>query len=247
MSIYHGNQSGEIPGILPGPPPAGDYTWWEGGALWTALIDYWQFTGDTSYVDVTQQGLLFQKGPDNNYMPPNWTDSLENDFQGFWGIAAMHAAETDFQSPTNNQPQWLALAQAVVDTQESRWDPTCGGGLRRMISQADDGYDYKGSLSNGIFFNLAARLGRFTGNATYLDYANTAWDWMVGVGLLSPNFDVYRGAHTEDNCTDISKLQLTAYAGYFLQGVAFMFNQVGLSRAAGAEHGTDSDIDNQPG
>jgi mannan endo-1,6-alpha-mannosidase len=33
MLYYDGNQTGKIPGILPGPPDdgVGDYYWWEGG------------------------------------------------------------------------------------------------------------------------------------------------------------------------------------------------------------------------
>jgi hypothetical protein len=45
MTYYKGNLTGQTPGILPGPPPAGDYYWWEGGALWGTLVDYWHFTG----------------------------------------------------------------------------------------------------------------------------------------------------------------------------------------------------------
>lgn len=35
MLQYDGNQTGKIPGILPGPPTEykGDYYWWEGGAM----------------------------------------------------------------------------------------------------------------------------------------------------------------------------------------------------------------------
>ena len=35
MLQYDGNQTGMIPGILPGPPTEhkGDYYWWEGGAM----------------------------------------------------------------------------------------------------------------------------------------------------------------------------------------------------------------------
>lgn len=81
MSYYKGNQSGQTPGILPGPPPAGDYYWWEAGALWGAMIDYWHYTGDTTYNDVVTQALLFQVGPNRDYMPPNVTASLGNDDQ----------------------------------------------------------------------------------------------------------------------------------------------------------------------
>lgn len=81
MTYYKGNLSGQTPGILPGPPPAGDYYWWEAGALWGAMIEYWHYTGDTTYNDVVTDALLFQVGPNRDYMPPNVTASLGNDDQ----------------------------------------------------------------------------------------------------------------------------------------------------------------------
>lgn len=46
-----------------------------------ALIDYWYYTGDTKWNDITQQGLLFQIGDGNAYMPPNQTMTEGNDDQ----------------------------------------------------------------------------------------------------------------------------------------------------------------------
>ena len=60
LQYYHGNESGGIPGILPGPPPAGDYYWWEGGAMWGTLMDYWKCTGDKSHNDLVMDGMMFQ-------------------------------------------------------------------------------------------------------------------------------------------------------------------------------------------
>lgn len=37
------------------------------------MIEYWYYTGDTTYNDVVMQGLLAQVGPNNDYMPPNQT------------------------------------------------------------------------------------------------------------------------------------------------------------------------------
>ena len=37
------------------------------------MIEYWYYTGDSTYNDVVTQGLLAQVGPDNDYMPPNQT------------------------------------------------------------------------------------------------------------------------------------------------------------------------------
>ncbi len=148
MTYYQGNLSGQIPGILPGPPPAGDYYWWEGGAMWGTLVDYWHYTGDTTYNAETVFSLVFQAGPpQNSYMPPNWTASLGNDDQGFWGMSAMLAAENQLPDPPADAPQWLALAQSVFDTQAARIqrENACNGGLRWQIPPMNNGYNYKNS------------------------------------------------------------------------------------------------------
>ena len=156
MRYYKGNLTGQTPGILPGPPPNGDYYWWEAGAMWGTLIDYWKLTGDASYNDVVTEAMLWQTGPGEDYMPPNVTVSLGNDDQGFWGMSAMLAAENGFPDPPPDKPQWLALAQAVFHTQANpdRHDTTCNGGLRWQIPLSNNGYDYKNSKSNrrGAFF-----------------------------------------------------------------------------------------------
>lgn len=68
MTYYNGNLSGNPEGLL--PPP---YYWWEAGAMFGQMVEYWYYTGDSTYNDVTTQGLLAQVGPDNDYMPPNQT------------------------------------------------------------------------------------------------------------------------------------------------------------------------------
>ena len=228
MTYYKGNLSGQTPGILPGPPPAGDYYWWEGGALWGTLVDYWYYTGDSTYNDQVQDCLVFQAGaPQNSYMPPNWTASLGNDDQGFWGLSALLAAETNFQNPPADDPQWLALAQAVFNTQAERWDTQyCNGGLRWQIPFSNNGYNYKNSISNGILFNLGARLARYTGNNTYSDWATKVWDWTVNVGYINSDYSIYDGAHVEENCTDINKAQFSYTAAAYIQGAGFMYNYV---------------------
>ncbi|KAK3317927.1 putative dfg5 protein [Apodospora peruviana] len=226
MSYYHGDEPGNIPGILPGPPPAGPYYWWEGGALWGAMMDYWRATGDATYNAQTQAALIFQaNSPQDNFMPPNWTASLGNDDQGFWGMSAMTAAESKFANPKPSDPQWLALAQAVFNTQAARWDEEqCNGGLRWQIPLANNGYNYKNSITNAIFFNLAARLARYTGNDTYARWATRTWDWTEGVGYIDADYNVYDGAHVEANCTDINKAQFSYTAAIFLQGLGFMYD-----------------------
>jgi mannan endo-1,6-alpha-mannosidase len=152
MTFYKGNLSGEIPGILPGPPTEnkGDYYWWEGGAMMGTYVDYWHLTGDSSYNAVVMEGMLHQTGDNADYMPTNHTSSLGNDDQGFWGMSAMLAAENRFPNPPTDKPQWLALAQAVWNTQAqpNRHDEHCGGGLRWQIPFTNAGYNYKNSMFN---------------------------------------------------------------------------------------------------
>ncbi|KAK3377920.1 glycoside hydrolase [Podospora didyma] len=226
LQYYKGNQSGQTPGILPGPPPAGDYYWWEAGAMWGTLIDYWKLTGDDSYNGLITDAMLWQVGPFKNYMPPNVTASLGNDDQGFWGMTAMLAAENGFPDPPADQPQWLALAQAVFNTQAApdRHDDSCNGGLRWQIPWANNGYNYKNSIANGCFFNLGARLARYTNNETYANWAVDTWDWMVKVGFMDKDYNIYDGGHVEHDCKDINKAQFSYNNGVFLQGAAYMYN-----------------------
>ena len=220
MTFYTGNQTGGIPGNLPLP-----YYWWEAGAMFGSLIDYWYYTGDSTYNDVVTEGLLFQVGPQADYMPPNQTKTEGNDDQAFWALAVMSAAETKFKDPPPDQPQWLALAQAVFNTQVPRWDTsTCNGGLRWQIFTFNRGWNYKNSISNGGFFVLAARLAKYTGNSTYADWAVKTWDWMRSVNLLDEKYYIYDGTDDVANCSVINKVQFTYNAGAMLLGAANMYN-----------------------
>jgi mannan endo-1,6-alpha-mannosidase len=154
MLQYDGNQTGMIPGILPGPPTEhkGDYYWWEGGAMMGTYVDYWHLTGDESYNKVIEQGMLHQTGENGDYMPDNHTASLGNDDQGFWGMTAMLAAENKFPNPPEDQFQWLALAQGVWNTMAdpSRHDEYCNGGMRWQIPFSNAGYNYKNGMWNPV-------------------------------------------------------------------------------------------------
>lgn len=68
MSYYKGNETGMPQGLLPDP-----YYWWEAGAMFGQMIEYWFYTGDDTYNNVTMQGMLAQVGPSNDFMPPNQT------------------------------------------------------------------------------------------------------------------------------------------------------------------------------
>ena len=71
LRYYHGADPGNIPGLF--GSSINPYAWWEAAAVWGSLIDYWNYTGDTQYVSLVQQALLWQAGPDKDYMTPNQT------------------------------------------------------------------------------------------------------------------------------------------------------------------------------
>lgn len=223
MSWYQNNQSSTAEtavGTLPQP-----LYWWEAGAVWGGMIDYWAYTNDSSYNPTVTQALQAQVGPNNNYMPPAYFTSLGNDDQSFWAMAVLSAVEYGYPDPPQNQPQWLALAKAVFDTQAARWDTSsCGGGLRWQIFESNAGYDYKNSVSNGAFFQIAARLGHFTGNQTYIDWADRAWDWMNHTGLFDRDYNVFDGTDDKINCTQVDHTAWTYNPAILIYGTAMMYN-----------------------
>lgn len=121
--------------------------------MFGTLVDYWHYTGDTSFVNETRYALIFQSGNNHDYQPTNWTASLGNDDQAFWGMSSMTAAETNFPNPPPSDPrQYLALVQAVFNTQAdpTRHDSYCNGGMRWQIPATNTGYDYKNSKSSSL-------------------------------------------------------------------------------------------------
>ncbi|KAK2765032.1 hydrolase 76 protein [Arachnomyces sp. PD_36] len=220
LSYYTGDQPGDVPGNLPDP-----YYWWECGAMFGTLIDYWYYTGDDEYNEKTTQALLHQVGPLENYEPPNQTRALGNDDQAFWGMAVLSATEYAFPNPPEDKPQWLALSQAVFNSQAGRWNnETCGGGLNWQVIPYNRGYNYKNTISNGGFFNIAARLARYTGNGTYANWAETTWDWVAAMGLFSDTYQFFDGTDENNNCSNVNHIQWSYNAGIFLMGAANMYN-----------------------
>lgn len=139
----------------------------------------------------------------------------------------MSAAELNFPEPSRKDVSWLALAQAVFNEQASRWETTtCGGGLRWQIFSWNKGYEYKNSISNGCFFQLAARLARYTGNQTYADWAIKTWDWMESTPLVTAQYNIYDGVDMRDNCTKPIPLEWTYNIGTFLMGASSLYNYV---------------------
>ncbi|THY06959.1 mannan endo-1,6-alpha-mannosidase-like protein [Aureobasidium pullulans] len=223
MNYYQNNKTDtpkESIGTLPWP-----LYWWEAGAVWGGLIDYWAYTNDTSFNDVVMQAIMAQTGTDNNFLPEAYYSSMGNDDQAFWTFSALSALEYGFPDPPEGSPSWQTLAVNAFDSMAPRWDTaTCGGGLRWQVFSTNNGWTYKNSVSNGGFFQMAARLARFTGNSTYYDWAERIWDWTTATGLIDESYRIYDGASTTDNCQEVQQLQWTYNPGIFIYGTAMLYN-----------------------
>lgn len=104
MQFYRGHEPGQTPGILPGPPPDGPYFWWQAGALWGAMVDYWRYTGDDEYNRVVSESLLAQVGPGWDFMPPNITATIGNDDQ-----VSIRSCSMSYQVILENEMNWFLL------------------------------------------------------------------------------------------------------------------------------------------
>lgn len=149
----------------------------------------------------------------------------------FWGLAAITASETGFPE-IEGKPTWTSLARAVFTMQIGRWDTDeCDGGITWQIHPWQAGYTLRNSISNGGLFQLAARLGRFTRNDTYIEAAEKIWDWSEDSPLITPkrNWFVADSTSGDNNCRDSGDMQWSYNYGTYLAGAAYMYNYVGPS------------------
>lgn len=221
MDYYEGTKYGGTIGLMTEP-----YYWWEAGTAFSSMIDFWYYTGNTTYNDIIKEALLYQVGTNKDYMPANQTTSEGNDDQGFWGLAVMNAAEKNFSNPSSSEPQWIYLAEAVWNDMYNRWDTsTCGGGLRWQIYSFNAGYDYKNTVSNGCFFTIGARLARYTGNSTYVEWCEKIWNWLEDVDFVdNSTYKVIDGAGTSNDCATQSTNQWSYNFGLMIAGAAYLYS-----------------------
>lgn len=163
-------------------------------------------------------------------------------------LSAMLATETGYTDPPQDQPQWLSLVQAVFNEQTHTDrrvpDGNCEWGLRWQVYPSNNGYNYINSkcdrreccsqvlvntshlaIANACYFNIGARLARYTDNDTYAELANRTWHVLSSLGYVDEEWNVYDGAHLPD-CSDINKAQFSYNAAMLIQGCAFMYDYV---------------------
>ena len=80
------------------------------------------------------------------------------------------------------------------------------------------------SISNGAFFQIAARLARYTGNSTYVDWAEKIWDWSSEIGLIDEDYNVYDGTDDTINCTEIDHDSWSYEPAVYIYGTSILYN-----------------------
>lgn len=107
-----------------------------------------------------------------------------------------------------------------------RWDTkSCNGGLKWQIYTNSPGYNYKNSISNGLYFQLGARLAKLTGSPEYIAEVEQMFEWVQSVGLIDSNYNVYDGKDDTQDCTSADHDQwsynvgVCLYGGVVLQGL----------------------------
>ncbi|KAH3953610.1 mannan endo-1,6-alpha-mannosidase [Parastagonospora nodorum] len=221
------NVLGGYPGIL--YPP---YYWWQAGAMFGTLLDYWHYTGDDQYNDMIREGLIHNFGENLDLMPSNQSKNEGNDDQVFWAFSMIAAAEYKLPDPPEGQPGWLAMTQSVFNQFLNRYqkevaDGNCGGGMRWQIYPWLKGWKYKNTASNGGLFHLGARLAMYTKNDTYALWAEKAYDWMAASPLLNPEDGTVNDGtsiETTPMCKDADHTQWTYNYGIMIAGTAYMYN-----------------------
>ncbi|KAG9199135.1 hypothetical protein G6514_009053 [Epicoccum nigrum] len=212
--------------------------WWQSGSAVDALLTYSSTTGDLQYNTLLASTLITEGTAANDFMTVHATG---NDDQAWWALAALTAAEKNF-APTGPVP-WATMAQNVFQQQTTRWDKDkCNGGMKWKILEGDgtDGWHYKSTIANGLFFQMAARLALLTKSADIKAWAVKSYDWTVSVGLITPQFDVYDGtddAKGENGCVDVNHNMWSYNVGVFMYGSAVMAKLTGEEEWLGRTKG----------
>lgn len=233
LYTYH-NESSTAGGFNQPQP----WFWWLSGNGWNGLLDYTVYTGDTTYAADLLSALGTNVGENFDFAPAAQASWEANDDQAYWVYNALTAMEYNFTAlpceadagaDGGCRNSWAAIGDNAFNTFVGRWAAdagTCGGGLKWQYRPGVAGYNYKNAVTNGGFFQTAARLARARpANGTYAEWAARVWDWSAGVGLVSADYHVYDGAGDEGsaNCSAVSGDQWSYTIASYMHGAAHMY------------------------
>ncbi|KAF2870288.1 glycosyl hydrolase family 76-domain-containing protein [Massariosphaeria phaeospora] len=230
---YKKNPLGSSTGLFytkPEPLGGSELPWNVSANIWDTLITYSNLTGDTQFSDLISEALFAQAdSPDDtsSFMPRNQTLYLDNPAQAQWGLAALSAAESNLVPSRRNQRPYFQLADEVFSAQTERWNSSlCNGILRHSIFLFNEGYDQSSALGMSSFFLLSARLARFSGNQTYITWAEKAFASAQKVGFISDKYQVFdRADIVDEKCVLDKSSSTSSNLGRWIEGTAVLYNQ----------------------
>lgn len=196
---------------------------WISASTHNTMIDYWHYAGNCTYANQTASGIISQAGPDNDFsaVSPGNDDAL------WWGLTCISAAEYGFPVPEEGpSTDWLCLAKNVFSSVISRWQPDmCGpgkGGIGWQVSTTSSGHEYKNAITQGLAFQLAARLAAITKERQYEVWANKIFDVSLQAGLIdNATYQVSDGVHAP-GCSDVGDERWSYNVAVFMYGAAVM-------------------------
>lgn len=202
-------------------------------------MNYIVYTGDTTHQADLLSSLSQNIGPNYDFVPPSQAGWEANDDQVYWVYNALTAMEYNFTALPcvadgvgGCLNSWERMSTNAFQLFVNRWNAdlgTCGGGLKWQYNPNAAGYDYKNAVTNGGFFQTAARLARYTGNQTFADWATKIWDWSSAIGIVDDDFHVWDGTWdtitngVSANCTVVSGDQWSYGIASYLHGAAHMY------------------------
>jgi mannan endo-1,6-alpha-mannosidase len=225
LQLYPNDYSRPATGVF-----RGNNSWWEAGAAFESLIDYWALTGDSQYNSLIQNVIATEAGQEGFRPTSQPATSGGRADQAIWALTALSATEQNFPSGNVNL---LDAAKSVFDQLVAVWDnSTCGGGFGPTWDSPLMNVAFKDTFSLGTFFQLAARLAIHTRNGTYTLWADKAYEWATTTGIVNVNprgHIVYEGTDTSTNCSSVRNVQWSANSAAFLYGSALMYNVVSMN------------------
>jgi len=197
-----------IPGI--GRWNSAVVSWQDANAL-TALIDYIQRSGDSTYAYAIADTY------NDNVGSADFTDGYIDD-TGWWGLAWLRAYDYTGDS------RYLQTAEYDAGFMSQYWDGTCGGGVWWNTARTA-----KNAIANELYLELNAALHlAVPGDTTYLARAQQEWTWFAQSGLINSSNLVNDGLNLS-TCQNNGVWAYTYNQGVILTGLADLHLATGQS------------------
>jgi predicted alpha-1,6-mannanase (GH76 family) len=165
-------------------PNDGNFGYWPQAHALDVLIDAYNRTGNSEYVDYMNSWFTGVKIKNGNTFLNEFYDDME------WNALAMHRAYK-----ATNDEKWLNESIAVWNDIKNGWNTTMDGGICWRKSQTY----YKNTPANMPACILASRLYQETNTADYLTWAKKIYDWQKATLVNQTTGLVYDGINSNND------------------------------------------------